>query len=33
MTPEAAAVAIERGRELNSAPEPRPSPIPGGEAI
>jgi len=33
MTPEAAAVAILRGRELNSGPEPRPSPTPEGEAI
>jgi hypothetical protein len=33
MTPEAAAVAILRGRELNAAPEPTPSPTPEGEAI
>jgi hypothetical protein len=33
MTPEAAAVAILRGRELNAAPELTPSPTPEGEAI
>ena len=33
MTPEDAAVAILRGRQLNSAPEPAPSPTPEGEAI
>jgi hypothetical protein len=33
MTPEAAAIAIQRGRELNSVPEATPSPTPEKHAI